>query len=44
MKKLFKFILQKFTHWVRPAHELDFENFERLESKKYQKRGGFYGE
>lgn len=44
MKTLLKNIFQNLKQWLLADPELDLEIYQKLESKKYQKRGGFYGE
>ncbi len=44
MKAILKSIYHKIKNWCVCRSDLDLERFEKLESKKYQKRGGFYGE
>lgn len=44
MKLFLKNLFKRISRWLLYTQELDLEGFEKLESKKYQKRGGFYGE
>lgn len=40
--KTLKKILLKLKSWFSRKSDLEFERFQNLESKKYQKRGGPY--
>jgi hypothetical protein len=44
MKTFLENIYHKLKSWLACGPDLNLERFEKLESKKYQKRGGCYGE